>query len=110
MKNFNINLGLLIGIFILVILMSFRTCSTQRRIERILVPEIEVIKENVSNNPTAEELKLIIEIIGYDISYRMLYDNNTIVRTTKRPDDVMNEYIERKKQLERELRNLRDNK
>ena len=40
----------------------------------------------------------------------MLYDNNVIVRTTKRPDDRMNEYDQEIEKLEKELQNLNGKK
>jgi len=43
------------------------------------------------------------EIIGYEISYRMLYDNNTVIRTKERPDDIMNNYVEKIKDLKTEI-------
>lgn len=33
-----------------------------------------------------------VQIEGYRISKRMLYDNNAVIRTAIRPDDRMNEY------------------
>lgn len=37
---------------------------------------------------------------------RVVYDQNTIVRTTKRPDDVMNEYDAKIKELRKKLNAL----
>ena len=39
-----------------------------------------------------EETDLVLEINGYKVSKRMLYDNNAIIRKVTRPDDQMNAY------------------
>jgi hypothetical protein len=44
-----------------------------------------------------------MEIEGYEISKRMLYDQNAIVRTTVRPDDRMNEYDKKIKELQEKI-------
>ena len=53
---------------------------------------------------TKDELDTRISIEGYEISKRMLYDQNTIVRTTVRPDDRMNEYDGKIKELREKLK------
>jgi len=45
-----------------------------------------------------------IEIEGYKISRRVVYDNNAIVRTTARPDDVINEYNKEIEKLEKQIK------
>lgn len=50
-----------------------------------------------------DELDTRISIEGYEISKRMLYDQNAIVRTTVRPDDRMNEYDGKIKTLREKL-------
>jgi hypothetical protein len=51
------------------------------------------------------ELDVRMSIEGYEVSKRMLYDQNAIVRTVQRPDDRMNEYDAKIKQLREKLKN-----
>jgi len=44
-----------------------------------------------------------MEIEGYEISKRMLFDNNTVVRTTRRPDDILIEYDNKIKELRKKI-------
>ena len=43
-----------------------------------------------------------MEIEGLKTSKRTLYDWNTVIRTTARPDDIMNSYDEQITALEKE--------
>ena len=111
MKNINIEIWFRIAVIVLLLLTTARTCNTQRRVDRVVLPEIEAIKSTVNEvntvTITADEFELMLEFVGYDISYRMLYDNNTVIRTTKRPDDIMNDYVQKKRELKRKLLRLR---
>lgn len=89
----------------------FRGCSTSKdltkmRKELVMTNEkldsIIVMTNNIDNK---EDLDLKLEINGLEISKRLLYDENSIVRTKLRPDDRMNEYDETIKALKTELRN-----
>jgi hypothetical protein len=95
----------------LIVLISFKSCSTQKRINREVIPRLKDMTERVERieNETLalDEVELIIEIIGYDISYRMLYDNNLVIRSTRRPDDIMNDYTQKRKQLVKKLNTLK---
>lgn len=51
-----------------------------------------------------DNLQIAIQIEGYEISKRMLYDNNAIVRTTMRPDDQMNVYDQKIKDLREKIK------
>jgi len=51
-----------------------------------------------------DNLQIAVQIEGYEISKRMLYDNNAIVRTTMRPDDQMNAYDQKIKELRDKLK------
>lgn len=57
-----------------------------------------------------KELELMLEITKFQMSYRVVYDNNTIVRKTTRPDDIMNEYNESINKINKELEEYRKNK
>ncbi len=48
------------------------------------------------------------EISENQVAYRVVYDNNCIVRTTARPDDVMNGYITNIKELQNKLNTLKN--
>ena len=111
MKNDKFELAFRIIVVVLLVLVSIRSCNTQRRVERELLPkvnslteQVEVINESLVDN---EELELMLEIVGFEISYRMLFDNNTVIRTTRRPDDIMNDYVQKKRELQRKLIRLR---
>jgi hypothetical protein len=89
----------------------FRGCSykkEQLRLRKevtILSNEIDSLNNNIENNfYDKNEFDVKLEIEGYEISKRMLYDNNAIVRTTIRPDDRMNEYDEIIKELQNNLK------
>jgi hypothetical protein len=51
-----------------------------------------------------DELDTRMSIEGYEISKRMLYDQNAIVRTIVRPDDRINEYDKKINELQEKLR------
>jgi PBP1b-binding outer membrane lipoprotein LpoB len=110
MEKINKNIQYVIVALLLVIL--FKTCGTSKLVKREVVPNTNatVVKVDSTANLTVtqEELELMIEIIGYDISYRMLFDNNQVIRTTKRPDDIMNEYVQKKTELTKKLKKVKD--
>jgi hypothetical protein len=55
-----------------------------------LKTEIKVLKQ---------ELQKEIKVEGLKASKRTLYDWNTVIRTTERPDDIMNRYDNEIQQL-----------
>lgn len=83
------------GVFFLVFI---NTCSTRSRNKEnvrmraevdTLTTQIDVLRNSIY---TSDELDSRMKIHGYEISKRTLYDWNSIIRTTVRPDDKMNEY------------------
>lgn len=83
-----------------------RGCSTAKDISRIsreidsLETGMDAIKQQVeSQYYTKDELDVRMSIEGYEISKRMLFDNNSIVRTSQRPDDILMEYDKKIKEL-----------
>ena len=84
------------------LLVNFRSCgvvkenSKMRKEVVLLQNEVDSLTNNIY---TKEELDTRMEILGYEISKRMLYDQNAIIRTTVRPDDRMNEYDQKIKAL-----------
>lgn len=62
----------------------------------------EVYKETTVS---PQELELLLTIQRYKIAFNVVYDNNTIVRTTERPDDIMNKYT---KEIEKTIKELEE--
>lgn len=92
------------------LIVNFRSCGVNKE-NRKLREEINVQSQEIDSLEnrintdiySKEELDLRMEILGYEVSKRMLYDNNAIVRTTVRPDDRMNEYDQKIKELRDQL-------
>lgn len=80
-----------IALFIAVIVL-FQTCSTAKK--------VSALASKVNALPTSSEVKNQVQIEGFRISKRMLYDNNAVIRTAVRPDDRMNQYDEEIKKIE----------
>jgi hypothetical protein len=55
----------------------------------------------------AELIKCYSSYYSLKTSYRVVYDNNSIVRTVKRPDDVMAEYNRLMEELSIKINELR---
>ena len=58
--------------------------------------ELDLQSKKIETLATKQELK----IEGLEISKRILYDNNAIIRTTIRPDDRMNQYDQEIKKIQ----------
>ena len=83
-------------------------CSSQKENVRLRkeVDSLNVtVKELKESTYDKKELDVRMSIEGYEISKRMLYDQNAIVRTTIRPDDRMNSYDGKIKELQEKLQN-----
>lgn len=80
---------------VILLLVFFQTCSNNKRISALEKTVTKTTQEN--NDKIVNEFK----IEGLRISKRFLYDNNSIIRTTIRPDDRMNQYDEEIKKLEK---------
>lgn len=88
--------NLIIVVSVLLLLVFMQTCKTTRILRKIDGDLIEV--KSTVNSIQGEVVPydlfdIMLKIEGINISYRMLYDNNTVIRTSKRPDDIMNSYI-----------------
>jgi len=89
----------------------FRGCSTSKDLTKMkkevveLTNRVNTADSLLQNIDNSEDLDLKLEINGFQISKRLLYDQNAIVRTTKRPDDAIKEYDEKIEALQIELRN-----
>jgi ribosomal silencing factor RsfS len=71
-------------ILFLVLVITVQTCNTSKR--------VSAIKDKVDTVPTREEISRQIQIEGLKTSKRTLFDWNSVIRTVKRPDDLMNSY------------------
>lgn len=66
----------------------------------VLQNEIDSLRTSVYSK---DELNIRMEIQGLKTSKRTLYDWNSVIRTTVRPDDAMNAYDSQIEALEKEL-------
>jgi len=93
MEKFNKIANIIVVALLFLVLVN--TCTIRSSI-RITAPVIETIEnrlDSLANEQiSTKELNLLLDKNGYEVSYRMLYDNNTVIRTTKRPDDIMKAY------------------
>lgn len=81
----------------LLVLMFMQTCSNSKKYNT-LKKSLDAQNAKIEKLATKKDLK----IEGLEISKRMLYDNNAIVRTAVRPDDRMNQY-------DQEIKKIQDN-
>ena len=107
----NLNKFVMFAIYLLLIVTVINGCngcSSQKENVK-LRKEVDSLNISVqtlkSQSYDKAELDIRMEIEGYEISKRMLYDQNAIVRTTVRPDDRMNEYDKKIKSLQEKLLN-----
>jgi hypothetical protein len=112
-KDIKMIKGILITILTLVFFSFWNGCSNTNKIKSITY-EInnttnQLNKYIDSTFYSKQETDIIIDIEGYKISKRMLYDNNAIVRTKIRPDDQMNQYDSEIEKLQKKLKQIRRN-
>ena len=111
MKNIfeSLNKFTVYAIYILLVVTMVNGCNgcTSSRENSKLRKEVDSLSTVVhSLNESVydkDELDVRMSIEGYEISKRMLYDQNAIVRTAVRPDDRMNEYDQKIKELQEKL-------
>ncbi len=92
--------GVSIIIFICLITF-FNTCGVkgnQEQLERKVKSLEQTIAFNDSINREINSVER--EILMYETAREIVYTNNAIVRTTERPDDVMNQYGNKIKSLQ----------
>jgi hypothetical protein len=80
----------------LLLILFVKQCGVNRDIDRIN----KSIKET-NNKMDSLATKKELEIEGLKISKRVLYDWNSIIRTTVRPDDRMNQYDQEIEKLQK---------
>lgn len=87
------------------------SCSTSKEVSKMR-KEMDTLQAGMSDLKnqvktqyyTKEQADTRMSIEGYEISKRMLYDQNAIVRTVMRPDDRMAEYDQKIKELRDKLK------
>ena len=86
---------------------NIRSCNTNKEVVK-LRKEVSLLNNEIdslsSKIYTKNELNIRMNIEGYEISKRMLYDQNAIVRTVIRPDDRMIEYDAKIKELREKIK------
>ncbi len=103
--------GMLILIIIGMIVL-LNTCGTNGNInktgKRIDKLENAVSKTDsiLSLKISTEKMDILLKINALEIAREVVYTNNAIVRTTERPDDVINGYNTKIKDLEEKLKNV----
>lgn len=102
-KQFRILLFMCGFIALVTMMNTCNSCSTKREIVKVK-SDVDSLKQTTVSS---DEFNLVLKEEGYKISKRMLYDNNTIVRTTVRPDDKMNEYDKEIEKLQKEIQKLK---
>ena len=87
----------------------WNSCGTTGRLDRTN-KYIQSLERSIHDNDSIamERSSIEREISNNEIAFRVVYDNNSIVRTAARPDDVMNKYSEKIKELQDKLNKLKD--
>jgi len=98
-----------IAIYILLVTTMINGCNgcssqkenvkLRKEVDSLTIAVDALKKSSYSRN----ELDIRMQIEGYEVSKRMLYDQNAIVRTTVRPDDRMNAYDTKIKELQEKI-------
>lgn len=101
-------------LLIVVSMMVFlNTCGTKSQNERngrridVLEKTIGKLDSTLATKISENEIEILLEITTLETARRVVYDNNKIVRTVARPDDVMNEYDAKTKELRKKLNALK---
>jgi len=104
-----LNKYLTIAIYVLIALTMINGCNScaSKKESQHLRKDVDsltiVVKDLRANTYDKKELDVRMSIEGYEVSKRMLYDNNVVVRTTQRPDDIMVGYDAKIKELRSKL-------
>ena len=97
----------IIMLLVFSILTFFNTCGTKSAI-KATNKRIDAVEQRDSLNIEIQAIE--DEIISLETSKRTLYDWNTVVRTTERPDDLMNQYDNKIKELRKKLESVKNGK
>jgi len=100
--------GLLLAIIFSLCAM-WNSCGTTGKIQTLNKTIISLKSDMNYNDSLDREIASIErEISKNEIALRVVYDNNTVVRTTARPDDIMNQYTKDIKKLQEILEKLKN--
>lgn len=102
------------GIFIILffnIIIFFSTCGTKSKIDK-LEKRVITLEESINFNDSINKKMMSIdrEILMNETSREIIYNWNAVVRTTERPDDIMNKYnleISRLNKLNGDLKDVK---
>ena len=104
-----LNKYLTIAIYVLIVITMLNGCNScagrkdvtrlKKEVDSLTIAVNDLKKDSYSK----AELTTRFSIEGLEISKRMLYDNNTVVRTTQRPDDIIIGYDNKIKELRAKL-------
>jgi len=97
----------IIMLLVFSILTFFNTCGTKSAI-KTTNKRIDELEKRDSLNIEIQAIE--DEIISLETSKRTLYDWNKVVRTTERPDDLMNQYDNKIKELRKKLESVKNGK
>lgn len=98
-------------IVVLLIINTMQNCSQSKSITKNRKAIIEnSLRIDSISGVTPDEFAIMAEIQKLQTAKLILYDWNTVVRTTVRPDDRMNEYDNQIAKLTKELSAIKDNK
>lgn len=113
MEKINKVLGKYGIVFLLVfsLLNFFSTCGTKGKISQTN-KRIDLLEKTISRNDSLEiEIQALErEINMFETAREVVYTNNAIVRQVTRPDDVMNQYDVKIKELRKKLDALKNGK
>ena len=101
------------GTFILlvfVLLIFIDTCGVKSSVEKVskrqdkLERTVDTTNTILSQKISSEKMDILLKINALEIEREVVYTNNAIVRTSVRPDDIMNKYSSEIKLLEEKLK------
>jgi hypothetical protein len=100
--------GLVIITFFCVMIF-FSTCGTKSKIDK-LEKRVNNLENTINYNDSInkEMSNIDREILLYETSREVVYNWNAIVRTTERPDDVMNKYNSKITELQKQKEKLKN--
>ena len=87
----------------------WNSCGTTGRLDRTN-KYIQSLEKRIQYNDSISRERNAIEreISNFEIAREVVYTNNAIVRTTERPDDVMNSYTNKIKDLQEKLNKIKN--
>lgn len=95
-------------LLVLVLMIFMNTCGVKGKVER-LDKKVQTMEStiNYKDSINREINSIEREISNLEVAREIVYTNNAIVRTTERPDDVMNRYSTKIKELTIKLNQLK---